>query len=272
MQVAIEQAKQQAPMPQIDPDSIAELQAIVAATPWEDIRDILRSDTRRLMMVDVETDDTAFEDEETKKGAAIEFMGAFGKVMQELIPAVQMNPALIPMAKELALFVAGSYKVGQAFEDVIGDTFDKLAKMPPQPAPDKGKGAAGNPQADAMKAKAIEMQTQAKIQADQATAQSKTQADAIKSQSVQAETQARLQNDAMDKQQAREQHAMTMAERHQNMVQDQEIHQATMAQKTQQAEVETQKGVLQLKEMQAKLAAAGLPAQPLGAGVAQGNQ
>jgi hypothetical protein len=268
MQSAIEQAKQQAPMPQIDPDSIAELQAIVAATPWEDIRDILRSDTRRLMMVDVETDDTAFEDEETKKGAAIEFMGAFGKVMQELIPAVQMNPALIPMAKELALFVAGSYKVGQAFEDVIGDTFDKLSKMPPPPPP-PGKGAQGNPQADAMKAKAIEMQTQAKIQADQATAQSKTQADAIKSQSVQAETQARLQNDAMDKQQAREQHAMTMAERHQNMVQDQEIHQATMAQKTQQAEVETQKGALQLKEMQAKLAAAGLPAQPLGEGVVQ---
>jgi hypothetical protein len=231
LQAATQEAQKIAPAPEFDPDSLQELQEIVAAVCWEDIRKVLRSNVRRLFSIDVETDDTNFEGDEDAKGAANEFMTAFSRVLQEVLPAVQMNPVMLPLAREMVSFTANAYKVGKSFETAIDEVFDKMAKMPPKQPP-AAKGAA---------------------------------LDQAKAQQVAADTQSRLRTDAMEAQQAQQEHAATMAERVQNMKQDAEIHQSEMQARMEEIAANHQKLTLQLQEMQAKLAAAGLPAQPLAA-------
>jgi hypothetical protein len=229
-QQAMQAAQAQVPLPQFDQDSLAELQATVAAVAWEDIREVLRSNARRMFMIDVETDSTEFEDEEDAKESALSFLNAFGNVMKEVLPAVQQNPVTIPVMKEATMLVADAFKAGKAFEAAIEEMFDKMSRMPPQPNPaEKGKG----------------------------------QADAAKAQAVQAETRARLQNDMADRQEAQQEHAMTLAARQQNMRQDEQIHRADMQRRMEEITAEREKLQLQLQEAHAKLAAAGLPAQPL---------
>lgn len=224
-------ASQMFPMPQFDPDSMQDLQETIAATPWEDVQAVLRSNARRMFMVDVETDDTAFEDEEQQKEAAVEFMGAFGRVLQEVIPAVQQNPVLIPLAKEMTLFVADSYKVGKAFDEVISDTFDKLAKTPPPPSPDKG-GAAkqADPQIDALKVQNERM----RIQNSQQDAQNSAQ-----------KFQIELQQQAEQSQQDRERHQSEMAARSQELAFKQR--EADMKERTEEVKLHKQQVELAMK-------------------------
>jgi len=171
----IAQAGGQAPPPPkplpVDPQSLEDLQATIAATPWEDISEVIRSNARRLFMVDVETDDTAMDDDEETKESALEFMTAMFTTLQSIGPAVAQKPELLPLAKELVTFTANAFKVGQAFDDAINDVFDKLASSPPQdPA-----SAPTDPVA-AAQAQLVQVQTK-KAQADIITNQQKAQAD-----------------------------------------------------------------------------------------------
>jgi len=164
------------PAPQPDPQMVEDLQAAAEATPWEDVGGVIRSNARRLFMVDVETDDTAADDDVETQEQALAFMGAMFTTLQSIGPAVAAKPELLPLAKELVTFTANAFKVGQAFDDAINDVFDKLAKAPPPPA------APADPVA-AAQAALVQVQTQ-KAQADIGISQQKAQAD------LQAKTQA----------------------------------------------------------------------------------
>jgi hypothetical protein len=207
-----------APIP-VDPDSIEDLQETLSAVPWEDVQEIIRSNARRLFMVDVETDDTAFDDDEVNKEQAIAFMQAFMQTMAQIVPAVQQNPALLPLAKELVTFSANTFKVGQAFDDAINDCFDKISKQPPQ--------ASKDPKAaeSAAKAQAIQQETQMKAAAHQ------------------ADTQAMLQ-----------QHQADMAAKAQDAQQKQQQHQAEMQGKMADIQAKQERLALELAEHRAKVA------------------
>ena len=220
------------PLP-VNPDSIEDLQETLEAVAWEDIQAIIRSNARRLMMVDVETDDTAFDDDQVNKEHAITFMTSFMQTMAQIVPAVQQNPALLPLAKELVTFTADTFKVGQAFDDAINDCFDKIAKMPPPSAKPDPKEAESQ-----AKASAIQQEAQQKAQAHQ-----------------------------MDTQAAMQQHQADMAARAQDAQQKQQQHQAEMQGKMADLQAKQERLALELAEHRAKVASTISPmgVQPNGA-------
>lgn len=195
-QQAAQQSQQTGqPVPQIDPDSQEELQAILSAIPWEDIKQVLRSNTRRMMLVDVETDDTEFADEEKDKESALEFSKTLLGILQETLPALKEEPILLPLVKETVLFISSKFKAGDAFEDVIEETFASIAKkqaaqaqQPPQPT------------AEQAKAQQISAVTQAKVQEHQADMQL-SQQDAQQKQEIHAVDMKSRLADLTDKQQ-----------------------------------------------------------------------
>lgn len=130
------------PMP--SPEQLEEDRLIAEACSWEEIAGVLHSDDRRNYTVDVETDATAFEDIETEKQQRIEYLRAMTEMMQVWVPAIQGNPTLAPLGKELAIFGSGAFKPGRQFEEQLGDAFDQIKNMPPQP----------NPEAEKLKAEA----------------------------------------------------------------------------------------------------------------------
>ncbi|MGA7327486.1 MAG: hypothetical protein WBX25_24105 [Rhodomicrobium sp.] len=227
MQLMAQQGQQQGlPPPQVTPESGERVQAIIQAVAWDDVSKILRTNTRRLFMVDIETDDTAFQDEEDQKSSAIEFLKAFFETMQGIVPAVQQYPALLPLAKELVLFSVDAFKVGQAFEDAINDAFDKIAQMPPAP-----------PGGNDPKAKLAAQQGQ--------LLQMKTQNEAMKLQN----SKSQQQQDAQDRQ-------ADMQARAQNIQQDQQAHNQSMQEKAvdmqndqERMQFERQKMQMELQEM-----------------------
>ena len=178
------------PMP--TPEQLEQDKLIAQACSWEEVSGILRSDDRRNYSIDIETDATAFEDEEAEKASRIEYVKAMTEMMQLWIPAIQGNPSLAPFAKELAVFASGAFKPGRQFEEQLGDAFDQIQNTPPQQAAD--------PEAEKVKAelamKAQEMQMRQQEQAQnmqmeqaknsQAMAQS-AQEFALKTQGQQAE-------------------------------------------------------------------------------------
>jgi len=128
---------QMPPMP--SPEQLEEDRLIAEACSWEEIAGVLHSDDRRNYTVDVETDATAFEDIETEKQQRIEYLRAMTEMMQVWVPAIQGNPTLAPLGKELAIFGSGAFKPGRQFEEQLGDAFDQIKNMPPQPNPEAEK-------------------------------------------------------------------------------------------------------------------------------------
>lgn len=145
------------PMP--SPDQIEQAKLIAEACSWEEIAQVLRTDERRDFTIDIETDATAFNDEEVEKQQAIEFVTAITGMMEKWLPAIQMNGSLAPLPKELAMFAASKFKAGRAFEEIIGDTFDQITSAPPQPNPEVQKME--------MEAKAKEREAMLKAQGQQ---------------------------------------------------------------------------------------------------------
>lgn len=170
----------QMPMPQMppmpSPEQLEQDKLIAEACSWEEVSGILRSDDRRNYSIDVETDATALEDEEADKASAIEYVKAMTEMMQLWIPAIQGNPSLAPMAKELAVFVSGKFKPGRQFEEQLGDAFDQIQNTPPQP----------NPEAEAAKAEMAMKQQEAQMRA-QETAQNMQMRGQEQTQSMQME-------------------------------------------------------------------------------------
>lgn len=121
------------------PEQLQQDKLTAEACSWEEISGILRSDDRRNYTIDIETDATAFEDAEVEKAQRIEYIKAMTEMMTVWIPAIQSNPTLAPFAKELAIFGSGAFKPGRQFEEQLGDAFDQIQNMPPQPNPEAEK-------------------------------------------------------------------------------------------------------------------------------------
>jgi hypothetical protein len=174
------------------PDQIEEAQAIMEACTWEEISGILRSDERRNYTIDVETDSTAFEDQETEKQQRIEFMVAMTTWLQSAIPATQANPSLAPLMKELTMFSVSAFPIARSLEEAFEDAFDQVQNMPPQPNPEAEKAKAEMEMAQQQFQMDMQLKT-VDLKAKQSTAQ-------INAQGKQADIQAKQQSIGMDMQ------------------------------------------------------------------------
>lgn len=182
----------QLPPPPLTPEDAKELETIADACTWEEIASVLRSDDRRNYSINMETDVTAFEDEEAEKAAANEFMAAMTNWLGQAIPAVQANPSLAPLMKELTMMYVGKFKPGRSLEEAFEDSFEQVKNAPPQPDPEAAKLKAEME----MEEKRFQMDMQLK-QADLA---SKQQTAEINAQGKQADLAAKQQATEMDMQ------------------------------------------------------------------------
>ncbi len=131
---------QGAPMPPMpSPEMIEQAKAILEAVTWEEVEPILRTDERRNFNVTVETDSTVFEDAESEKQSRIECVTAITQMLERGVPAIQMNPKLAPLMKELGMFTLGAFKIGRTLEETFEETFDQLGNIEPQPNPEAQK-------------------------------------------------------------------------------------------------------------------------------------
>lgn len=131
---ALQQAAQQGGQsPEIDPYDLAELQGKAQAQcTWEKTERILRSDRRRCYMVDIETDQTAYMDEEADKKSRVDFMNITNQLMQTFGPMIQANPANGEVFKQIMLFVISSFKAGRSMEDKLERAIDNAIAMAAQ--------------------------------------------------------------------------------------------------------------------------------------------
>lgn len=161
----------------------AKMEEFQSTVTWEKVKALLASDKARGYKIDVETDQTAFQDAEAEKTARMEFMDVVTRMFAETIPAMQAFPASIPLVKEAVMFVVRGFKVGRPIEEAIEDAFDDIAKQPPkQEADPKAEAAQAQMQ---MKMQEMEMrmkQMASEFQLKQQAAQSEIQLDREKTQ------------------------------------------------------------------------------------------
>lgn len=124
------------PLAGYTPEKMEEDKAIAEAVTWDEVSAILRSDDRRNYSIDIETDATAFEDSETEKHQANEFMATMGQWMQFAMPAMDAKPTLAPLIKELTMMFVGKFKPGRTLEESFEDAFNQIKQQPPQPNPE----------------------------------------------------------------------------------------------------------------------------------------
>lgn len=120
------------------------LERITGMEVTDEMLQIMRNDKTRHYQIDVETDSTVFADEEEMKRTRVEFANVMGGYLVQAIEATRAAPELTPIAFEILKFVAGAWKIGRNFEDVIDETeaqvMQKLQAMqqqPPQPDPEE---------------------------------------------------------------------------------------------------------------------------------------
>lgn len=170
---------------------------------WDDVMAVLRNDDRRAYKVDVETDQTVFQNAEEEKKSRIEFMEAFGAVMEKTMAALQVNPALLPLMRETVMFTIRAFKVGRVLEEAVEDTFAQLAQQLKEPRP--------NPEEQKLKAELEKMRTELMVKIKGLEADLRKQA---------AELNMKREEHAMDMQFKREENAMDMQARQQEQAVD----------------------------------------------------
>ena len=120
------------------------LQRVTGMEVTDEMLEIMRNDKLRNYQIDVETDSTVFADEEETKRTRMEFASVFGDYLIKAIEATRAAPEITPIAFEILKLVAGAWKIGRNFEDVINETeatvmqqLQAMQQQPPQPSPEE---------------------------------------------------------------------------------------------------------------------------------------
>lgn len=131
--MALQQAMQSGQQPPMDQQAMEELQKIAAAPfTWEQISVILRSDRRRCYMVEVETDQTEFDDEQAEQKGRLLFVETVNQLFQQFGPMIAGNPANGAIFKQLIIFALSAFKIGRSQEEAIERAIDNAVGMASQ--------------------------------------------------------------------------------------------------------------------------------------------
>jgi hypothetical protein len=191
----------QPPRPQPTPQQLMQLQQQAQTPPpnneqleyltnlakvrwsWEDISGVLRSETRRCYTVEVETDQTAFVDQEADKQNRTQFFSVVMDGLNKIGPMIAGNPKNGEVFKQLVMFVISAFKSGRGMEEGIEQAIDgaieQIASQQGQQQQDP------KTQADAAKAQADVQTAQLKVQ----TEQIRLQKEQVQLQQAQVEAQ-----------------------------------------------------------------------------------
>lgn len=105
----------------------------------------LKSDSWRVISLDIETDSTILIDEDVDKQQAGELAQAIGGLLDRIGQLTDQNPEGVPLAAELMQFVISKYRGGKEFQDKIQKQIEGMtaaaqkrtaqAGQPPEPTP-----------------------------------------------------------------------------------------------------------------------------------------
>lgn len=166
---------------------------------WPNILKILRSDYKRSITIDIETDSTLMIDENAQKTNAQELMAIVGGFMQQVAQIAQQAPEMIPLALKTLEHLLRKVRGGRAFEEditnAVGQMMEKIQQTQAQ--------MAQNPQQDPnlllAQAESQRVQNEGmKVQMDGQKAQMDFQVAMQKLQVDQLMTQSRLQTAQVD--------------------------------------------------------------------------
>ncbi len=176
---------------------------------WDDVLELFKDGVTRRFRLDVEADSTISGDESQERSDRAAFVEAVTNFVKEWAPILQAQPALLPVAKQMLLFLVRGFRGGRELEETLEEAFDKLEEIAGQPKPNV---PSPEVQAEQVKLQGIQAKTQAEaqkatldLQASQADAQAKIAATQSQVQLKQAESAAQMQRDqqAHDLEQAR---------------------------------------------------------------------
>jgi short subunit dehydrogenase-like uncharacterized protein len=158
---------------------------------------MVRHDVQTGYKVDIEADSTIAPDEQAEKAARTEFLQAIMPMLQMIIPEVQQNPAVAPLAMALVMFGVRAFPAARGLEPMFEQAFRTLAQSPPTPNPQQQQR--GNTKSP------MEIMTEARTaqgdqQIDQAKVQAQQQANAVQLMKAYIEAQGdakKLQQEGM---------------------------------------------------------------------------
>lgn len=164
------QLAQQPPMPGMPPPQPVD-PALLQMPSWDDILQLMKSNSIRQYRIDIETDSTIAGTLESDMGALTQVLTGVGDVLERMAPAVQSGSLPIDAAKELIMAVIRRAKLGSAVEDA----FEKMQapQPPPPPPPDP------HIQVAQIKAQSDQQIAQLNNQADQQKTAATAQADEL---------------------------------------------------------------------------------------------
>lgn len=109
---------------------------------WEDVKELLENESKRMFRIDVEANSTIDIDMARAQAEADKFLTGLGTLIAQSLEAVKSAPALGELTSEAVKFYARQYQVGRQFEETIDRTLSNIAKQPATP-PEGAEAAKG---------------------------------------------------------------------------------------------------------------------------------
>ena len=142
--------------------------------------------------MDVETDSTVEMDAGVTQESRTEFLQSAGTFLNNILPVMQAEPSLVPVAGEMLLFAVRGYRAGRtlesAFEEAVQSMNQKLEQQQQAEAQQQQQGPPPDPKAEAEAAQ-IQQHMQLEGQKGQAQLQVMQQKAQIEGQKGQAQIQ-----------------------------------------------------------------------------------
>ncbi len=117
------EAQVQAQMMQMPPE---QQQGMKMPVTIEQVDQLLKSQSIRPFLMEVESDSTIAPDEQAEKQSRMEFLQAIGGFMQQAAPAVAEQPEMAPFLGELMKFTAGGFRAGRDLGGAIDDFVEQM--------------------------------------------------------------------------------------------------------------------------------------------------
>lgn len=137
----------------------------------------IAKDAHKRYNIDIEADSTIAPDQEAEKASRTQFLQAITPFMQAILPAIQANPALGPLGKQLIMFAVNGFPVSRQLQDAFETALDQLIANPQQPQAQQ-KGNTKSPMEVQTEAEVAKGEQQTDLQVAQARAQSDQQKNA----------------------------------------------------------------------------------------------
>jgi len=115
--------------------------------------DLLKSELRRVSVIDIETDSTLMADEEAERKDRTDFLAAAGAFLQQAVPAMEATPELGPLLGAMLMFVVRTFPTSRPIEDEFEKVQEAMVGRQQNQDQDKD-GKKAKVQADAQAAQA----------------------------------------------------------------------------------------------------------------------